>query len=123
LEISRVSKPTCKIMYGTIRHACPEKKLNLYLITELMKNVIIKVYGRVQGVGFRYHTMQVALSSNISGYVKNMPDGSVYIEARGPDEELDLFIEWCRNGPKWAFVESVEVIDTFDKPFPGFNIK
>jgi acylphosphatase len=88
-----------------------------------MKNVIIKVYGRVQGVGFRYHTMQVALSSNISGYVKNMHDGSVYIEARGPDEELDLFIEWCRNGPKWAFVESVEVIDTFDKPFSGFTIK
>jgi acylphosphatase len=88
-----------------------------------MRNVIIKVKGRVQGVGFRYHTMQMALANNISGFAKNLPDGSVYIEARGPVDELELFIEWCHNGPKWAFVESVEVSEANDKPYLGFTIK
>ncbi len=88
-----------------------------------MRNVTIRINGRVQGVGFRYHTMQVALANNISGFIKNMNDGSVYIEARGPDDEIELFIEWCRNGPKWAFIESIQVAETDEKPYLGFTIK
>jgi acylphosphatase len=88
-----------------------------------MRSIKIKVTGRVQGVGFRYHTMQIAMANNIEGFIKNMPDSSVYIEATGPDDEIELFIEWCRNGPKWAFVENVEVTETNDKPFLGFTIK
>jgi acylphosphatase len=103
-----------------------KSKYNLFyfwfIILE-MKNVIIRISGRVQGVGFRYHTMQIAIANNINGFVKNMPDSSVYIEASGPDDEIDLFIEWCRNGPKWAFVENVEVNETTDKAFIGFNIR
>jgi acylphosphatase len=88
-----------------------------------MKNVKIRITGRVQGVGFRYHTMQIALANNINGFVKNMPDSSLYIEASGPDNEVELFIEWCRNGPKWACVENVEIVETSDKAFLGFSIK
>jgi acylphosphatase len=88
-----------------------------------MRSVKINVSGRVQGVGFRYHTMQIALANNICGFIKNLPSGAVYIEASGPEDEMELFIEWCRNGPKWAFVDSVEVIDIPEKPFLGFTIK
>jgi acylphosphatase len=65
----------------------------------------------------------MALANNINGFVKNMPDSSVYIEASGHDDEIDLFIEWCRNGPKWAYVENVEVAETTEKVFLGFSIK
>jgi len=59
----------------------------------------IRVTGRVQGVGFRYSTLREAQNENITGYVKNMPDGSVEIEAEGSKDQLDIFVEWCRRGP------------------------
>ncbi|MFX1410399.1 MAG: acylphosphatase, partial [Promethearchaeota archaeon] len=48
-----------------------------------MKRIKIKVYGLVQGVFFRYTTRKVARNLGLAGYVKNMPDGSVLIEAEG----------------------------------------
>ncbi|HCI54672.1 MAG TPA: acylphosphatase [Bacteroidales bacterium] len=67
----------------------------------------IEVRGRVQGVGFRYFTVKEARSLGITGLVKNMPDGSVYIEAEGPKDKLDKFVQWCNNGP--GIVRSVQV--------------
>jgi len=87
-----------------------------------VKNVSIRIHGRVQGVGFRYHTQQVAREHNISGMVKNMIDGSVYIEASGREPDLDRFVDWCKNGPRWAYVESVEVLEMADKGYSGFRV-
>lgn len=67
----------------------------------------IHVTGYVQGVGFRWRTVREAASRRIKGFVKNMPDGSVYIEAEGTRKQLRDFIEWCRKGP--GHVESVTV--------------
>jgi len=67
----------------------------------------IHVTGYVQGVGFRWRTLREANSRGIKGYVKNMPDGSVYIEAEGTRKQLRDFTEWCRKGP--GHVESVTV--------------
>jgi len=75
-------------------------------------NEIIRVYGRVQGVGFRYSAQMIASGMGISGYATNDSDGSVYIEAEGNREQLDLFIEWCRKGPSRAIVQDV-------RHFPG----
>ena len=72
----------------------------------------IHVRGRVQGVGFRWSAAKEARSRGITGYVKNLPDGSVYIEAEGSREQLDFFAEWCGHGPGFGYVESVN-IDTF----------
>ena len=47
----------------------------------------------------------------VTGTVRNEPDGSVAIEAEGPDERLDRFVEWCREGPPRANVESVANLD------------
>ena len=67
----------------------------------------IHVTGYVQGVGFRWRTEREAASLGIKGFVRNMPDGSVCIEAEGSRKQLRDFTEWCRKGP--GYVESVTV--------------
>lgn len=49
--------------------------------------------GRVQGVGFRYTTREIAESFDVSGYVENVPDGRVRLVAEGDPAELDRFLE------------------------------
>jgi acylphosphatase len=68
----------------------------------------IHVRGYVQGVGFRWNAAREARQRGITGLVRNLPDGSVYIEAEGPEEQLNEFVEWCRKGPDFSSVESVE---------------
>ena len=67
--------------------------------------------GRVQGVGFRWSAANEARNRNIKGYVKNLSDGSVYLEAEGSLIQLNLFVDWCKKGPAFGSVESV-TIDT-----------
>lgn len=76
-----------------------------------MKRVIINIFGRVQGVGFRYNTLQKAREFNINGFVNNLRDGSVEIEAEGEEEDIDEFIEWCEKGPSYSNVKKVIVED------------
>lgn len=54
---------------------------------------LIHFTGHVQGVGFRYATLQVAKEFEIAGYVTNLPDGRVQIEVEGPDKEIDVFVQ------------------------------
>ncbi len=74
-----------------------------------MKRLKITVKGRVQGVFFRDSTRNKASELGICGFVRNQPDGAVYIEAEGDDEPLEQFTQWCREGPPWARVEEVAV--------------
>ena len=89
----------------------------------MTKAAIIKVYGRVQGVGFRFYTNKKAVELNISGYVQNKPDGSVYIEAEGDETNLLTFIDWCNIGPQWARVSNVETQFVPPINFVSFQIK
>ncbi|MDY0101914.1 MAG: acylphosphatase [Lentimicrobium sp.] len=88
----------------------------------MIRDVGIFVYGRVQGVGFRYFVKQTAQKYGISGLVKNKRDGGVYISATGESENLDMFIEACRKGPiraviiKFSIIEST-VISDYTKSF------
>ena len=84
----------------------------------MRKSCIIKVYGKVQNVGFRFHTERTAREFQINGFVKNIPDGSVYIEAEGEEEHLDIFVGWCRQGPKWARVDRLEL---HEQPVTGYT--
>lgn len=61
--------------------------------------VNIRVFGQVQGVGFRYSTKEAADRQNIKGIVRNENDGTVYVEAIGNDEAVKQFIETLKNGP------------------------
>ena len=72
------------------------------------KSVILQIYGRVQGVGFRYYTVKKANELNLTGFVRNRPDGSVYVEAEGDAGALEFFIAWCNKGPDWARVSRVD---------------
>ncbi len=72
-----------------------------------MKRIIIKVYGSVQGVFFRYTTRKVARKIGLTGFVKNLPDGSVYIEAEGTEGDLKELLEFAKKGPKYAKVEKI----------------
>ena len=84
-----------------------------------MKNCCsIKVIGKVQNVGFRFYTRQTAIAMGIHGFVKNMRDGSVYIEAEGEQDAMQAFILWLKQGPEWAGVKELSVQE---KPFEGFE--
>ncbi len=83
----------------------------------------IRVTGRVQGVGFRWSTASEARSLGIKGYIRNLPDGSVYIEAEGSREQLNAFVEWCKQGPAFSFVESVNVDSSLPVNYVDFRIE
>ncbi len=68
----------------------------------------IHVRGRVQGVGFRWSAAREARTLGLKGFIKNLSDGRVYIEAEGTREQLNTFLEWCRKGPQFSSVVSVE---------------
>ena len=67
----------------------------------------IHITGYVQGVGYRWRASGEARIRGIKGFVKNLSDGSVYIEAEGTVQQLDDFVNWCKKGPGHGFVESV----------------
>jgi len=84
--------------------------------------IVIKVYGLVQGVFFRYTTRKIARKLGLSGYVKNMHDGSVLIDAEGPDDKLKELLNFSRKGPMNARVDRVEhEFKTPQYQFNGFN--
>ena len=74
----------------------------------MKKRIIIKVYGKVQGVFFRYTTRKIARNLGLTGTVKNMPDGSVFIEAEGPEEKLNDLLKFAKKGPEQARVDKIE---------------
>ena len=67
----------------------------------------ITAKGKVHGVFFRKYTRLKAIELHIAGWVKNILDGSVEITAQGDEENINLFIEWCKNGPPAAKVEEL----------------
>jgi acylphosphatase len=75
----------------------------------LTKRVEVQVFGRVQGVGFRWYTVQQAQRLGLTGSVRNLPDGSVRIVAEGEKNKLDAFVSWLGHGPPHAHVASTEV--------------
>ncbi|MEM9119843.1 MAG: acylphosphatase [Cyanobacteria bacterium P01_F01_bin.56] len=75
----------------------------------VMERIHIIVQGRVQGVGFRYHTQLEAKRSGLTGYVQNRPDGTVEIEVEGERRALNTFLEWVRQGPPTAEVKRLDM--------------
>jgi acylphosphatase len=76
-----------------------------------LKTIQITVTGRVQGVGYRYFCQREALELNLTGWARNMPDGSVTLSATGGVEALDEFVAHLKRGPRLANVENVIVCE------------
>ncbi len=89
----------------------------------MRKSYRIRVTGKVQNVGFRYYTVKTASDFGVCGFVKNEPDGSVYIEAEGDEDALEAFIHWCRRGPQWARVDGFDVQEQPEMGYDGFSVR
>lgn len=87
-----------------------------------MKHFNIRIAGKVQGVFFRANTKTQADQLGVVGFVRNEPDGSVYVEVEGNDESLQRFIKWCYHGPKFAEVVQCDISEADVKHFTEFVI-
>jgi acylphosphatase len=74
-----------------------------------MVSAAIKVTGMVQGVGFRYFAMRQANTLGLTGYVKNMLDGSVELEVEGERKSVENFKSVLERGPGYSLVEKVDI--------------
>lgn len=77
------------------------------------------VGGRVQGVGFRYFTQRTAVRLGLTGWVRNLPDGGVEVEAQGSREVLTSFESALRQGPRGAVVAHFEHFEVSDESDGG----
>jgi len=75
------------------------------------RRVHVWVSGRVQGVFFRAVTRERARALGVCGWVRNLADGQVEIVAQGNGPNIQAFLDWCRQGPPRARVDSVEVVE------------
>ena len=70
--------------------------------------VRVRVTGKVQGVFYRQSTVDMANALGLTGWVRNLPDGSVEAWFEGPRAIVEQAIAWCRQGPPRARVDAVE---------------
>jgi len=89
-----------------------------------MKRVHILVYGNVHGVFFRHNTSKIANSLGLTGFVRNLDDGSVEVVAEGSEDKLRELVDFCRKGPIGAKVDSIKVeFGKVTNEFSGFGIR
>ncbi|MBI4992802.1 MAG: acylphosphatase [Candidatus Magasanikbacteria bacterium] len=73
-----------------------------------MKHLHLKIFGEVQGVNFRWYARKEARRLGLSGWVKNMSDGTVEMVVEGEENKLKEFLNWCKVGPRGAVVSKAE---------------
>ncbi len=82
------------------------------------------VSGRVQGVFFRAETRQAARRIGVSGWVRNLPDGTVEAVFEGTHAQVDAMLDWCRQGPPTARVDDLQVQEqAATGAFAGFDVR
>lgn len=80
------------------------------------------MFGRVQGVGFRWSTTQRARALDLQGTVRNRSDGAVEVHAAGELQDLESLRSWLQEGPRAAEVERVREIPAKEELPSGFQI-
>jgi acylphosphatase len=85
---------------------------------------LIRIHGKVQGVGYRFFATRVARRLGLKGYIQNNRDGSVEAAVEGEKEAIDEWLEELKEGPRYA---EVTKIDQESKEFtgrlPDFDVK
>ena len=81
-----------------------------------MKRMHVIISGRVQGVSFRAYTRETAVALKLTGWVRNLHDGSVETVFEGEDKNVESMLAWCRRGPRHAVVSDV---DATEEPYTG----
>jgi acylphosphatase len=83
----------------------------------------VLVSGRVQGVWFRESCRDEAVQAGVDGWVRNLDDGRVEAVLEGPAAAVDAVVAWCRQGPRRARVDRVEVVDEVPVGEQGFRVR
>ena len=88
----------------------------------MIKHLDIIVKGKVQGVFYRGSTKAVADQLGVKGYVRNEDNGDVTIAAEGDNLSLEMFLDWCKEGPQDAVVTSMESHEGELKNYRNFEV-
>lgn len=89
-----------------------------------MKKVRTIVAGRVQGVWYRARTRDKAVGLGVTGFVRNLPDGTVEIVAQGDDNQVDALMDWARQGPPMAEVSGLRISEVpEDEELATFEVR
>lgn len=88
-----------------------------------LKHFKIIVSGEVQGVFYRAFAKEKADEWGIKGFVRNEPNGDVYIEAEAAEEVLYKYVKWCNLGPSRARVDHIEAVPGELCGFTSFDIR
>ena len=83
----------------------------------------IFVYGRVQGVFFRYGTYRLARNLGVIGWVRNLPDGGVEAVIQGQDDSIEQMIELLQEGPGASIVTDLKIEEIEQEEFSGFTMR
>lgn len=82
------------------------------------------IYGKVQGVLFRYNVQDKANNLGLNGYVGNLEDGTVEVVVEGDEDNINELIEFCKSSPGSSVVEKVDVKEEkFMDEFSQFEIR
>lgn len=87
-----------------------------------MKALHLRFHGRVQGVGFRAFVLGQGRNASLSGWVRNMQDGTVEALFAGEDSRVDAVLDTCRNAPFPMRVDDVEVFPAQMPMADGFHV-
>lgn len=88
---------------------------------EMSRAAHVRITGHVQGVSFRYWTIEQATRLRLNGWVRNRPDRSVEAVFAGPDEDVTAILALCHRGPRHARIDDVEVSDWTGEIPAGFS--
>ena len=89
-----------------------------------LSRVHIVVSGRVQGVFFRAYARDQARELRLTGWVRNLPDQRVEIDAEGEEKKLQALVLWCQEGPPSARVDKVDVEwQPYSNEFKVFEVR
>jgi acylphosphatase len=84
----------------------------------------IFIEGKVQGVFFRARATERAVRLDVTGWIRNLPNGKVEGIFEGEEENVDKLIDFCRVGPSTAEVKKIDVEkSTYTDEFDDFRIK
>jgi acylphosphatase len=84
---------------------------------------LLRIHGRVQGVGYRMWAEHTAKQCRVTGWVRNRLDGSVEILAHGVEDDMARFINECFKGPKGAEVKEILTSLGADEDIKEFQIR
>ncbi len=82
----------------------------------------VTVHGHVQGVFFRDSVKRLAQRHGVSGWVSNRPDGALEAVFEGDEDAVERLVSFCREGPRGAQVESVDLSDEEPEGLVGFKV-